>query len=66
MLYWAFVFLAVGILASLFGFGGLSAAAFSAVKVLLLLKVIGIILFLAGVGFLFGHMRRGSGTPLLR
>jgi uncharacterized membrane protein YtjA (UPF0391 family) len=51
MFYWAFIFLIVGVLASMMGFGGLGATAFGIAKGLVLLKIIGLVLLVAAVGF---------------
>ncbi len=58
MLYWALIFLLIGLLASALGFGGLSAAAFGIAKGLVLFKVLGILLIVAGIGFALSHARR--------
>ena len=56
MLYWAVVFLIVGLVAAILGFGGIAGAAVSIAKIIF---VIALVLFL--VSLIAGLMRRGAG-----
>ena len=51
MLYWAFVFLVIGLVAALFGFTGVAGASFGIAKVLAgLFLVVFLILLIVGMG----------------
>ncbi len=54
MLYWALVFLLVSLVAALFGFGGISAAAADIARILFFIFIV---LFLASL--IYGLVRRG-------
>ena len=55
MLYWAFVFLAIALVAALFGFGGIAAASAGIAKILFFLFLV---IFL--VTLILGLTRRGT------
>lgn len=55
MLWWAFVFFIVAILAAVFGFGGIAAGAMSIAKILFWIFII---LFV--ISLVFGLFRRGG------
>jgi len=59
MLYWALVFLAVALVAALFGFGGVASTAAGFAKILFFIFLI---LFL--VSLVFGGLRRSGGRVL--
>jgi uncharacterized membrane protein YtjA (UPF0391 family) len=59
MLYWALVFFVVAIVAAIFGFGGISAAATDIAKILFFIFVV---LFV--VSLIAGLFRRGPRGPI--
>jgi uncharacterized membrane protein YtjA (UPF0391 family) len=59
MLYWALVFLAVALVAALFGFGGVASTAAGFAKILFFIFLV---LFL--VSLVFGGLRRSGGRVL--
>lgn len=56
-LYWALVFLVIAIVAAIFGFGGIVAAASGIAQVLFFVFLVVFI-----VSLIFGLMRRGTGA----
>lgn len=55
MLRWAFIFLVVAIIAAIFGFTGIAAAATGIAKVLFFLFLVGFLVLLIIAGFLSGR-----------
>lgn len=63
MLHWAIILFVVGVVAAFFGFGGVAGAAFGAAKGLVFLKILGVVLVLAGVGLALSHSRPTRHLP---
>jgi uncharacterized membrane protein YtjA (UPF0391 family) len=55
MLHWAIILLVIGLVASIFGFGGFASAAVGLAEGLIVLKVIGVILILVAIGLFARH-----------
>ena len=64
MLYWAFVFLVIGLVAALFGFTGVAGASFGIAKILAgLFLVVFLILLIVGMGAAQENERSGGFGP---